>query len=762
MLMKWLGRKGGAMRLKRLFGQMMAAILTAMTVMSTMPAMYAYAKETTSEGVEEQTEEISNDISTDDTDVSTEKSEGDTDVSTEKSEGDTDVLTEKSEGDTDASTEKSEGDTVTLREKGESDTADLIDNSEGNPEDSPVICETGGRDAPVLYRSSSYNSNINACIAEQYRSVDQIRAFINAHPVTNCKAGYKTQPLLSAPYAPGELDDRTIQDGLNALNQIRYIAGLYSDVTIDTSYNEYAQATSIVNFANGSISHYPGQPNGMSDDLYNLGYQGAGRSNLACGWGSGYSGLSETDSLAYTVYGMYLEDGDAGNIQVVGHRRWALNPSMGKTGFGYVGRESGRSYEYSSAMYAFDNSVDAGNKVAMWPAQNTPLYYFDHSLHSSWQNDSYPWSFSTGNSENINTVRVNLKNLATGAQWNFYNGTGDGYFNVDNGGYGLRGCIIFNPASITYSVGDKFRVTMTGLSTGETVTYDVNFFDIAATGGSGSGGNEENNTVIPDGLRQETDGSWSLYLNGSVATGYNDLYCDPSIGWWKIRNGKIDSGYSDLYWSPSCGWWKITNGAVDFGFNDLYCDPEVGWWKIAGGTVDFGYTDLYCSPTYGWWKIAGGAVDFAYNDLYNSPSCGWWKIDGGRVDFGYNDLYNSPSCGWWKIAGGSVDFGYSDLYCSPSCGWWKINGGSVDFGYNDLYGSPTCGWWLVTGGAVNFGYTDLFNSPTCGWWKVNTGYVDFGYSDLYNSPTCGWWKINGGSVDFGYTDLYCSPTCGWW
>lgn len=34
----------------------------------------------------------------------------------------------------------------------------------------------------------------------------------------------------------------------------------------------------------------------------------------------------------------FMEDSDAGNIAMVGHRRWQLNPKMGKVGFGTAGR----------------------------------------------------------------------------------------------------------------------------------------------------------------------------------------------------------------------------------------------------------------------------------------------------------------------------------------------------------------------------------------------------------------------------------------
>ena len=57
--------------------------------------------------------------------------------------------------------------------------------------------------------------------------------------------------------------------------------GIPPDVTLDSSYSELAQAASLVNQLNGSLSHSPSQPAGLSSELYQLGKKGAGSSNVA-------------------------------------------------------------------------------------------------------------------------------------------------------------------------------------------------------------------------------------------------------------------------------------------------------------------------------------------------------------------------------------------------------------------------------------------------------------------------------------------------
>lgn len=303
----------------------------------------------------------------------------------------------------------------------------------------------------------------------QTHTWDEIRAFVNSHPVDfNAGPVYNVEPSSANPYNIGEVSQSTLNDGLNAVNQMRYIAGLSSNVTLDNSYNIYTQAAALTNAANNSLSHFPPQPEGMADDLYSIGYEGASHSNIAMG----YSSLS-----ASVVYG-YMYDGNASNIAMVGHRRWILNPAMGKTGFGIVPSQEGY---YYSAMYSFDNGGSSTATVSMWPAMNMPIEYFGNG---------YPWSFSTGSFESASDVSVELKNKKTGRTWNFNGESADGYFTVNNGGYALDGCIIFLPDGIDIKNGDVYTVKISGVMGNANIQYDVNFFSL---GGSDNGGSSGNN-----------------------------------------------------------------------------------------------------------------------------------------------------------------------------------------------------------------------------------------------------------------------------
>ena len=257
-----------------------------------------------------------------------------------------------------------------------------------------------------------------------------IRDFIKKHRFSVTRnVSYAKKPVVKASgYKAGQLKKVSLKDGLNALNTVRYIAGIPANVKLDDNYNSLAQAAALINAANDQISHNPSKPSGMSDSLYEKCKKGASSSNLS------------------------------------GHRRWILNPAMKKTGFGHV--------KSTSAMYALDNASAADETDyygVAWPAQNMPLDYF---------NDSEPWSVNMGDkfAVNLDQVKVTLTRSRDGKKWTFSKDKSDGYFNVNNSYYGMTGCIIFCPENIKYKAGDKFDVKITGFD--PTISYSVKFFKL--------------------------------------------------------------------------------------------------------------------------------------------------------------------------------------------------------------------------------------------------------------------------------------------
>ena len=265
------------------------------------------------------------------------------------------------------------------------------------------------------------------------------------------------------PYDTGDIsfDDRI--QALNSVNFCRYLAGLPADVTLNDFYNETTQAASLVNASNDVLTHYPSQPSGMSDELYKLGSNGAKSSNIA----SGFSNITSS------VIDGYVADTDASNINRVGHRRWVLNPAMKQTGFGFV-----KNY---TAMYAFDRtrSESFTGDYVTWPPKNMPNeiytqssygYAFSVSLNSSYE---YP---------SLENITVDLSSKLLNKSWHLDKTSTDmktNYLTVNNDGYGMNRCIIFNVGQ--FPENDTVSVKINGLKkdgVSTSISYDVNFFDL--------------------------------------------------------------------------------------------------------------------------------------------------------------------------------------------------------------------------------------------------------------------------------------------
>ena len=283
------------------------------------------------------------------------------------------------------------------------------------------------------------------------RSHSAIMNFISSHPMNQPDEMYEAEPSTVDPFFPGKLNPLLVQHALNALNSLRFVAGIGSDVTENPEYAEKVQAAALVNAVNGSMSHYPDQPEGMPDDLYQLGYEGASSSILA----SGNSG-----SPIKALLNEWIHDGDSRNVDRVGRRRWVLDPRMTETAFGAVGRHT--------AMYAFGfswDNYDVPQRVA-WPAQMMPY---------GWMSGNLPWSVSFRDGLS-NGATVTIARRSDGKTWNLYEGSGDGYFHIDRGGYGAGDCMIFRPKDIVYTLGDHYDVTITGAEE-QTVRYSVELYN---------------------------------------------------------------------------------------------------------------------------------------------------------------------------------------------------------------------------------------------------------------------------------------------
>lgn len=491
---------------------------------------------------------------------------------------------------------------------------------------------------------------------------------------------YAETPSVKAPYKLGALSVASQQQGVNMLNWIRYVAGVPSNVTLDASYAEEAQGASLVNAINNELSHNPAKPAGMSDEMYQICSRGAGRSNISCGFsGPAYSVLA------------FADDSDSGNISRVGHRRWCLNPVMGKTGFGVV-----NSY---GAMYAFDssNTNGYGYDMVLWPAANMPTEIFDNSQ---------AWSVGTRTDLLGDDIKVTLKRLSDGRVWNFSSSSSNGDFYIDTDYYydssyadyedeyaNYGDAIIFRPANIEdYSDGDKFQVTVAGSKASK--TYTVQFFQ-----------------MFPDeqtGTWQSSNGKWWFKFDDG---GY-------ARGWYEIDGG--------MYYFDNAGW--MQTGWLKYGGEWYYFTPGkgamvIGWTKI-GNT--WYYFDGSGTMKTGWQKIGG---KWYYLNSSGAMATGWAKV-GGKW------YYLAPSNG--VMATGWTKVGSSWYYLNGSgvmqTGWLGQNG---KWYYLNGLGVMATGWAKV---GSSWYYLNGSGVMQTGWQKIGSSWY---YLNNSGAMATGWAQIGG-------------------
>lgn len=319
-------------------------------------------------------------------------------------------------------------------------------------------------------------------------SQQEIAQLLKDNPLTMPDNVFDTEPSISSPYAPGKVTDKALQAAVNRLNALRRIAGL-PPVALDAALCENAQYGALL-VAVSEFSHYPSKPADMSDAVFQAGQSATSSSNLSAG------------STLIQAVDRLMEDDDAGNISRLGHRRWQLNPTMGKVGFGYV-RNPSSIYRQFVAEKVFDRSgAGCDYDFIGWPSSgNFPSSQFGKDI--PWSVTLNPEKYQTPNQSQL---KVTLTHKADGQTWIFsgsnYTAANSGaYFNVDTGGYGVSNCIVFRPNGITSYQG-TYTVKIDGLKTrsGQDVTdfqYEVEFFDVNAPASDTAYANTQ--TVLLDG-----------------------------------------------------------------------------------------------------------------------------------------------------------------------------------------------------------------------------------------------------------------------
>lgn len=274
------------------------------------------------------------------------------------------------------------------------------------------------------------------------------------------------------PYQLGQVHDKELTDAVNMTNFIRYLSYLPDNIKLNEGFNRDAQAASLVNAVNQTMSHTPVKPVGMTDALFNIGYAGANSSNIAYGY----------DKIAKSIQIGYMSDDSDSNRVHVGHRRWILSPRLEEVGFGYAVDKASLGH---TAMKVVSpnmwNQIPTYYDQIAWPAEN--------AFPTDFMGVKDPWSVSLNmdryDVEKSGDIRVQLTRKRDAKRWVFAKGSQtDGYFNVSTENYGdTPYTIIFQPNQINaYQPGDHFTVEIQNVykNNGEKVTinYETIFFDM--------------------------------------------------------------------------------------------------------------------------------------------------------------------------------------------------------------------------------------------------------------------------------------------
>lgn len=269
---------------------------------------------------------------------------------------------------------------------------------------------------------------------------------------------YDVQPDIDA-CRTGTLKASVRTEMLTRLNALRALHGLPA-VTYSDPDNAQVDESSLMQAANKTLSHTP--PTTWL--CYTAtGAAGAGSSNLIGGWGNGLTWSSEDRYL-----GLWLTEGGSASI---GHRRWILDPFLGKISYGRVAQQfsnGNRSDAASMKVFSFASAppTPAGlPPFVAYPYGDYPVRYFGAGDYLSFS------VVASGSSRGANGgVRFTGASVTVSS-----GGTNLAVTNVtfDNEGYGLPNNIQWRVTGLQTNV--TYTVTISGITGAPQTSYQYTF-----------------------------------------------------------------------------------------------------------------------------------------------------------------------------------------------------------------------------------------------------------------------------------------------
>lgn len=270
---------------------------------------------------------------------------------------------------------------------------------------------------------------------------------------------YDVQPD-AASCRPGSLKASVKADFLARLNAIRALHQLPA-VTYSNAEDAQEAESSLMMAVGKRLSHTP-----SSDwTCYTAGgAAAAGTSNLIGGWGTGLGFDSEDEYL-----GLWLTEGGSAAI---GHRRWILNPFLGKTSYGRVALILPDGSRASAAsMRVFNFAANAPVPTGLpsyvaYPSGDYPARYFDLAGYLSFSVVAGT-SNAFGANANVSFARATITVTGPAGTLAVSNVTSD------NDGYGLANNVQWRVAGLQR--GSSYTVRIAGVTGAPQTDYTYTF-----------------------------------------------------------------------------------------------------------------------------------------------------------------------------------------------------------------------------------------------------------------------------------------------
>ena len=387
---------------------------------------------------------------------------------------------------------------------------------------------------------------------------EEIRAAYQSIQAPSAASPYEQKPSIAPPYDAGALTVAARSEALGFLNFARWLAGL--DPVVESEIYDYqCQHGATLLAALDYVDHNAPQPADMDDNFYDSAHIATSSGCIAR-----FNWMRQTILREGVEY--FLRDDGEENLNALGHRRWALNPSMSATGFGLANAASGMSYV---VMYAHDlGKPNARWDCVRWPAAGDFPAELIHD-HLAWSVVLNPGVYDLSDLD----PAVTLTEAASGLSFRFNpaRGTGDGFCALNSEGYGAGPCLVFRPdfsgtGFTDYLQNQRWHVRIDGLrdvgGAPRPMDYDVNMVSLTVQ-------DAVNVEIFP--LEARLAPGEALQLQADVIPAYAD---DLSVAWRSSDDAVATVSGDGIVTAVNPGACDIT-AACAGGFEDT-CRVEVG------------------------------------------------------------------------------------------------------------------------------------------------------------------------------------------